>query len=147
MKYQELQDEIKAAMKARDKNRLSILRQVHGEIKNIEVNERREITDADVDAMLKRTIKQTKETLDGSIKAGNDQERTDRLTEQVEILESYLPKQVSGEELIALIGEVLAETGAATKKEMGKVMGTLTQKTGGNFDKAQAAKELQSRLA
>ena len=116
MKYQELQDEIKAAMKARDKNRLSILRQVHGEIKNIEVNERREITDADVDAMLKRTIKQTKETLDGSIKAGNDQERTDRLTEQVEILESYLPKQVSGEELIALIEEVLAETGAATKK-------------------------------
>lgn len=147
MKYQELKDEIKAAMKARDKNRLSILRQVHGEIKNIEVNERREITDADVDAMLKRTIKQTKETLDGSIKAGNDQERTDRLTEQVEILESYLPKQVSGEELIALIEEVLAETGAATKKEMGKVMGTLTQKTGGNFDKAQAAKELQSRLA
>lgn len=147
MKYQELQDEIKAAMKARDKNRLSILRQVHGEIKNIEVNERREITDADVDAMLKRTIKQTKETLDGSIKAGNDQERTDRLTEQVEILESYLPKQVSGEELIALIEEVLAETGATTKKEMGKVMGTLTQKTGGNFDKAQAAKELQSRLA
>lgn len=147
MKYQELQDEIKAAMKARDKNRLSILRQVHGEIKNIEVNERREITDADVDAMLKRIIKQTKETLDGSIKAGNDQERTDRLTEQVEILESYLPKQVSGEELIALIEEVLAETGAATKKEMGKVMGTLTQKTGGNFDKAQAAKELQSRLA
>ena len=147
MKYQELQDEIKAAMKARDKNRLSILRQVHGEIKNIEVNERREITDADVDAMLKRTIKQTKETLDGSIKAGNDQERTDCLTEQVEILESYLPKQVSGEELIALIEEVLAETGAATKKEMGKVMGTLTQKTGGNFDKAQAAKELQSRLA
>lgn len=147
MKYQELQDEIKAAMKARDKNRLSILRQVHGEIKNIEVNERREITDADVDAMLKRTIKQTKETLDGSIKAGSDQERTDRLTEQVEILESYLPKQVSGEELIALIEEVLAETGAATKKEMGKVMGTLTQKTGGNFDKAQAAKELQSRLA
>lgn len=147
MKYQELQDEIKAVMKARDKNRLSILRQVHGEIKNIEVNERREITDADVDAMLKRTIKQTKETLDGSIKAGNDQERTDRLTEQVEILESYLPKQVSGEELIALIEEVLAETGAATKKEMGKVMGTLTQKTGGNFDKAQAAKELQSRLA
>ena len=130
MKYQELQDEIKAAMKARDKNRLSILRQVHGEIKNIEVNERREITDADVDAMLKRTIKQTKETLDGSIKAGNDQERTDRLTEQVEILESYLPKQVSGEELIALIEEVLAETGAATKKEIGQGNGNTYPKDG-----------------
>lgn len=147
MKYVELREEIKNAMKAKDKPRLGILRQVLGEVKNIEVNERREITDADVDAMLKRTIKQTKETLDGSIKAGTDQERTDTLAAQVEILESYLPKQVSGEELTALIDAVLAETGAATKKEMGKVMGALTQKTGGNFDKAAAAKELQSRLA
>lgn len=147
MNYQELRDEIKTAMKAKDKVRLAILRQVLGEIKNIEVNERREITDADVDAMLKRTIKQTKETLYGSIKAGNDQERTDTLAEQVKILEEYLPKQVSGEELSALIGEVLAETGATTKKEMGRVMGALTQKTGGNFDKAAAAKELQGRLA
>lgn len=147
MNYQELRDEIKAAMKAKEKARLAILRQVLGEIKNIEVNERREITDADVDAMLKRAIKQTKETLDGSIKAGNDQERTDTLTEQVKILEEYLPKQVSGEELLALIDEVLAETGATTKKEMGRVMGALTQKTGGNFDKAAAAKELQGRLA
>lgn len=147
MQYAELQEEIKSAMKAKDKDRLSILRQVHGELKNIEVNERREVTDADVDAMLKRVIKQTKETLDGSIKAGNDQERTDRLANQVEILEGYLPKQVSGEELTALIDAVLAETGATTKKEMGRVMGALTQKTGGNFDKAAAAKELQGRLA
>ena len=85
MKYQELQDEVKAALKAHDKPRVSILRQVHGEVKNIEVNERREITDADVDAMLKRVIKQTKETLEGSIKAGNNQERTDLLAAQVEI--------------------------------------------------------------
>ena len=93
MRYDELQDEIKNAMRAKDKPKLSILRQVHGEIKNIEVNERRDITDADVDAMLKRLIKQTKETLDGSIKAGNDQERTDTLTAQVAILESYLPSR------------------------------------------------------
>ena len=91
MEYQQLQDEIKAAMKARDNHRRDILRQVHTELKAIEVNERREVTEADVDAMLKRTIKQTKETLDGSIKAGNNQERTDTLTEQVAILEEYLP--------------------------------------------------------
>ena len=80
MEYQQLQDEIKAAMKARDNHRRDILRQVHTELKGIEVNERREVTEADVDAMLKRVIKQTKETLDGSIKAGNNQERTDTLT-------------------------------------------------------------------
>lgn len=147
MEYQQLQDEIKAAMKARDNHRRDILRQVHTELKAIEVNERREVTEADVDAMLKRTIKQTKETLDGSIKAGNDQERTDTLTAQVAILESYLPKQVSGDELAALIDEVLTETGASSKKDMGRVMGALTQKTGGNFDKAAAAKELGQKLA
>lgn len=147
MQYLELQQEIKNAMKAKDKDRLSILRQVHGEIKNIEVNERREITEADVDAMLKRVIKQTKETLEGSIKAANDQERTDRLANQVEILKGYLPKQVSGEELFALIDTVLAETGAASKKEMGRVMGELTKRTGGNFDEAAAAAEVGKRLA
>ena len=120
---------------------------VRGEIKNIEVNERRDIEDADVDAMLKRLIKQTRETLDGSIKAGNDQERTDTLTAQVAILESYLPKQVSGDELAALVDEVLAETGASTKRDMGRVMGALTQKTSGNFDKAAAAALLGHKLA
>ena len=147
MTYDELKEAIKDAMKAKDKPRLSILRQVHGEIKNIEVNERRDITDADVDAMLKRVIKQTKETLDGSIKAGNDQERTDMLTEQVAVLESYLPRQVSGEELEALVDATLAETGATSKKDMGRVMGALTKATGGNFDKAQAAKLLGEKLA
>lgn len=147
MEYQQLQDEIKSAMKARDNARRDILRQVHTELKSIEVNERREVTEADVDAMLKRTIKQTKETLDGSIKAGNNQERTDTLTEQVAILEEYLPKQVEGEELVALIDVVLADAGASTKKDMGRVMGELTKRTGGNFDKAAAAKELGGKLS
>ena len=147
MKYEELKEEIKNAMKAHDKVRLSILRQVHGEIKNIEVNERREITDADVDAMLKRLIKQTGETLEGSIKAGNNEERTETLRAQVASLEEYLPKQISGDELIALVEKTIAEVGAETKRDMGKVMGALNAATGGNFDKAAAAKEVGSRLA
>ncbi|MCI8467904.1 MAG: GatB/YqeY domain-containing protein [Eggerthellaceae bacterium] len=146
MDYQTLQDEIKAAMKAGDKPRRDILRQVHTELKAIEVDERRAVEEADVDAMLKRVIKQTRETLDGSIKAGTNQERTDLLTEQVAILEGYLPAQVSGAELSALIDAVLAETGATTKKDMGRVMGALTKATGGNFDKAAAAAELGGRL-
>lgn len=147
MNRDELQAEIVAAMKAHEKARLSILRQVLGEVKNIEVNERRDVTEQDVNDMIKRTIKQTKETLEGSIKAGTDQERTDTLTEQVAILEEYLPKQISGEELIALVEATIAELGAETKRDMGRVMGALTQKTGGNFDKAAAAKEVGSRLS
>lgn len=125
MKYEELKDEIKAAMKAHDNVRRDILRQVHGEIKNIEVNERREVTDADVDAMLKRVIKQTSETLEGSIKAANNDERTAMLKEQVEILEGYLPKQLAGDELVALVEKTIADLGATTKREMGKVMARL----------------------
>ena len=143
MNRDELQAEIVAAMKSHEKTRLSILRQVLGEVKNIEVNERRDVTEQDVNDMIKRTIKQTKETLEGSIKAGTDQERTDTLTEQVAILEGYLPAQVSGEELVKLVEEPIAET----KRDMGRVMGALTQKTGGNFDKAAAAKEVGSRLS
>ena len=109
MTNEELQKEMIAAMKAKDKVRLSIIRQVKAEVKNIEVNERRDVTEEDVNSMIKRLIKQTSETLEMSIKAGTDQERTDNLTEQVKILESLLPAQVSGEELEALIEKVIAE--------------------------------------
>ena len=119
MDYQTLQDEIKSAMKAHDNNRRDILRQVHTELKAIEVNERRDITEADVDAMLKRVIRQTKETLDGSIKAGNNQERTNTLTEQVAILEGYLLSRVERRTLMALIDEVVAETAQLPKRTWG----------------------------
>ena len=147
MKYEELKDQIKEAMKAKDKVRLSILRQVHGEIKNIEVNERREIEEADVDAMIKRLIKQTGETLEGSIKAANDDERTAMLHRQVDILKGLLPEQLTGAALSELIDKTIAELGATSKREMGKVMGALTKATGGNFDKAAAAKEVGSKLS
>ena len=146
MDYATLDEEIKNAMRAKDTLRRDILRMVKTEIKSIEVNERREITAADVDAMLKRVIKQTKETLEDS-KKGTDQERTDKLAAQVGILEEYLPQQLSGDALIDLIDKKIAELGAASKKDMGKVMGALTAATGGNFDKAAAAKEVGSRLS
>lgn len=147
MRYEELLDLIKDAMKSQDKVRLSILRQVHGELKNIEVNERRQITDADVTAMVKRLVKQTSETLDGSIKAANDQERTDRLAAQVAILEGLLPQQVSGAQLAALIDEVVSDLGAVSKRDMGRVMGELSKRTGGNLDKAEAASVVSSMLS
>lgn len=147
MTNEELHKEMIAAMKAKDKTRLSIIRQVMGEVKNIEVNERRDATEEDVTNMVKRLIKQTNETLEMSIKAANNQERTDTLTQQVEILKSLLPAQVEGEELAALIEKTISELGASTKKDMGRVMGALNKATGGNFDKAAAAREVGSRLS
>lgn len=147
MTKDELQAQMVAAMKAKDRTRLSIIRQVMGEVKNLEVDERRDATEEDVDRMIKRLIKQTGETLEMSIKAANNQERTDTLTEQVKILESLLPAQLSGDELVALIEQTIAEVGATTRKDMGRVMGALNKATGGNFDKAAAAKEVGARLA
>lgn len=147
MTNEELHNQMVAAMKAKDKVRLSIIRQVMAEVKNVEVNERRDATEEDVNSMIKRLIKQTNETLEMSRKAGNNQERTDTLAEQVEILESLLPAQLSGEALAALIEQTITEVGATTRKDMGKVMGALNKVTGGNFDKAAAAKEVGSRLA
>ncbi|MCI7730796.1 MULTISPECIES: GatB/YqeY domain-containing protein [Enorma] len=147
MTNEELHNEMVAAMKAKDKVRLSIVRQVMGEVKNIEVNERRDATEEDVNNMIKRLIKQTNETLEMSRKAANDQERTDTLAQQVEILESLLPAQLSGDALVELIEKTIAEVGATTRKDMGRVMGALNKATGGNFDKAAAAKEVGARLA
>lgn len=147
MTSEELHSEMIAAMKAKDKTRLSIIRQVIGEVKNVEVNERRDATEEDVTKMIKRLIKQTAETLEMSIKAGNNQERTDTLQQQVDILESLLPAQLSGDALTALIEQTIAELGATTRKDMGRVMGALNKATDGNFDKAAAAKEVGSRLA
>lgn len=147
MTNEELHAQMVAAMKAKDKTRLSIIRQVMAEVKNIEVNERRDVTEEDVNSMIKRLIKQTGETLEMSKQAGNNQERTDVLTQQVEILESLLPEQVSGDALVALIEKTIAEVGAESRKDMGRVMGALNAATGGNFDKAAAAKEVGSRLS
>lgn len=147
MDSKQLDDEIKNAMKAKDNIRRDILRQVKNEVKNIEVNERRETTEKDVNDMLKRVIKQTSETLDASIKAANNDERTKTLQAQVVILEEYLPEQMSGDALISMIEEVIAETSAATKKDMGRVMGELGKRTGGNFDKPLAAKVVGEKLS
>ncbi len=147
MTNEELHAQMVAAMKAKDKTRLSIIRQVMAEVKNIEVNERRDVTEEDVNSMIKRLIKQTGETLEMSKQAGNNQERTDVLTQQVEILESLLPEQVSGDALVALIEKTIAEVGAESRKDMGRVMGALNAATGGNFDKVAAAKEVGARLS
>lgn len=82
-----------------------------------------------------------------SEKAGNNAERTENLREQVAVLESLLPQQVSGDELVALVEKTIAELGATSKKDMGRVMGALTAATNGNFDKPAAAKEVGSRLS
>lgn len=147
MTKDEVLELIKDAMRAKDKVRLSILRQLNEEFKKIEVDQRRDVTEADVTACTKKLVKVTSETLEFSRKAATNQERTDNLARQVEILEGLLPHQVCGEELAALMDQVIAELGLASKKDMGRLMKELGERTGGNFDKPSAAKLAGERLA
>ncbi len=138
--------EITAAMRAHDKPRVSILRLVKNEIDIKEKTSGVEATDEEVVAALKRVLKQTGETLEGSLKAGNNPERTELLQQQVDILNGYLPAQVSGDELLAVIERILAENGFSEKRDMGKAIGLIVSETGGNCDKAEVARIVGSKL-
>jgi len=139
--------EITKAMREHDKPRLAILRLVKNEIDTREKEGKSELTDEEVLSAFKKVLKQTGETLEGSVKVGTNAERTALLQEQVEILSGYLPKQIEGDELVAIIDRVLAGGGFTEKRDMGKVIGLVVAETGGNCDKAAVARIVGSRLS
>lgn len=141
-----LLNEITRAQRARDKTRLSILRMVKGEIDSKEKDSKRDATDEEVLALFKKVLKQTGETLEGSIKVNTNAERTALLTEQVSILGGYLPKSVTGDELAAIVDGCLVEMGATTKRDMGRVISAVNAAVNGNCDKAEVAKLVGAKL-
>ena len=149
MKKEELLEQIKLAMKAHDKARLSILRQVNQAVKQVEVDERRDATEADLTKALKKLQKVTAEELDGLRKAGAEShaERIQELSTQADVLSQLLPRQLEGADLEKLADSLIAELGATSKRDMGKVMGALTKATNGNFDKPAAAAYVGSKLS
>ncbi|MCR9035941.1 hypothetical protein SAMN05216348_10746 [Olsenella sp. KH3B4] len=149
MKKEELLEQIKLAMKAHDKARLSILRQVNQAVKQVEVDERRDATEADLTKAVKKLQKVTAEELDGLRKAGAEShaERIQELSTQADVLSQLLPRQLEGADLEKLADSLIAELGATSKRDMGKVMGALTKATNGNFDKPAAAAYVGSKLS
>ena len=149
MKYEELRNEVTAAMKAQDKPRLSILRQVLADVDILKKNDpsKKEILEADVDAALKKNLKQTQETYEASVKAGTDPERDATLAAQIAVLEELLPEQLEGDALIARIDAIIAEIGASSMKDMGAIMGRLSAETSGNFDKGAVAAHAKTVFA
>lgn len=149
MKKEELLEQIKLAVKAHDKARLSILRQVNQAVKQVEVDERRDATEADLTKAVKKLQKVTAEELDGLRKAGAEShaERIQELSTQADVLSQLLPRQLEGADLEKLADSLIAELGATSKRDMGKVMGALTKATNGNFDKPAAAAYVGSKLS
>ena len=126
-------DEI-AAMKARDKARVSVLRLVNSEIKAYEVNNREDIPDENVIKIIEKSIKQTKEALEYAVQA-NKEEKIAEGNFALEVLTPYLPKQLTEEEVNAMLKEIITN-GNYTAKDMGKIMKEIMPMVNGKFDRA-----------
>jgi uncharacterized protein YqeY len=136
---------MKAAMRSGEKERLGVIRMITSAIKQREVDERITLEDAQVLSVLEKMIKQRKESVE-QFKAGNRQDLVDKETAEIALLQGYLPSQLSGAELDALINEAVAASGATSIKDMGKVMAIIKAKAQGRADMAAVGAKIKTRL-
>jgi uncharacterized protein YqeY len=146
MLLQQLLDEVKDAMKAKDKIRLETLRTFHSEVKNIGINEGKELTDEVVIDVCVKAIKQRQDSIEQFGKGGR-QDLVDEEVLKVAILQKYLPQALTQEELVALIEKVIAEVGASEKKDLGLVMKAIQPQIKGKADGKVVNQLIQARLA
>lgn len=128
-----LNDDMKNAMKNKDKFRLTTIRMIRASVKNLEIDLKRPLDDSEVLDIISREIKQRKDSLQEFKKAGRDDLVTDLATE-IEIISGYLPEQLTEEEIQEIVRQTIHELGASSKADMGKVMGALMPKTKGRAD-------------
>jgi uncharacterized protein YqeY len=138
-------DDMKAAMRAGDKERLGVIRMITAAIKQREVDERITLDDAEVVRVLEKMVKQRKESV-VQFQAGNRADLVDKENAEIALLQAYLPKQLSDSELDALIGAAIAASGAASIKDMGKVMGIIKGKAQGQADMAVVGAKIKAKL-
>jgi uncharacterized protein YqeY len=128
-----IKNDIKDAMKAKDVFRRDTLRMLSSAMKQIEVDERRDLSDEDIIKIIQKQIKQREEVA-VQYKEANRQDLYDKEIGEAELFKAYLPKQLSDEELEAKIREVVESVGATSMKDMGKVMGVATKELAGKAD-------------
>jgi uncharacterized protein YqeY len=139
-------DDMKAAMRSGEKERLGVIRMITSAIKQREVDERITLDDAQVLSVLEKMIKQRKESL-VQFQAGNRQDLVDKESAEITLLQGYLPTQLSDTELDALIQEAITATGASSIKDMGKVMGLIKGKAQGRADMGAVGAKIKARLS
>jgi uncharacterized protein len=138
-------DDMKAAMRSGEKERLGVIRMITSAIKQREVDERISLDDSQVLSVLEKMIKQRKESL-VLFQAGNRQDLVDKEAAEITLLQGYLPAQLSDPEIDALIADAIASTGAASTKDMGKVMGLIKGKAQGRADMAAVGAKIKAKL-
>ena len=139
-------DDMKAAMRAGEKERLGRIRMITAAIKQREVDERIVLDDIQVLSVLEKMIKQRKESL-VQFQAGNRQDLVEKEAAEITLLQGYLPSQLSAAEIDALINEAVAATGAASIKDMGKVMAAIKAKAQGRADLGKVGAIIKAKLS
>lgn len=140
-----VQEDMKTAMRAQDKNRLGTIRLFISEIKRKEIDERIELTDADVLGVLNKMIKQRRESI-AQFESAQRADLVTKETDELHVLQAYLPQQISADEAYKLIAEAIQTANASSAKDMGSVMAILKPKLQGRFDIAEASKLVRSKL-
>jgi hypothetical protein len=138
-------DDMKSAMKAGEKDRLKAVRLILAAVKQIEVDQRTELDDAAVLSVLDKMVKQRRDSIEQFEKGGRDDLVNIELAE-IAVIKTYLPEQLSIEELDALIDEVISATGAESIRDMGKVMGQIKSKAAGRADMGAVGAKVKARL-
>jgi len=142
----QIKSDIKDAMRAKDIQKRDTLRNIQVAVKDIEVNERREVTDADLENIMMKYCKQREDAMAQFKEAGRD-DLVEKEAAELAIVKSYLPEPMSDEELESIIKEVIATTGAESMKDMGKVMGAAKAKIGSKADGGRINTCVKSLLA
>lgn len=142
----QLNQDMKDAMRAKDKARLSVIRMVKAAIQNESIKKGDELDSEEELTVLSREFKQRKESL-GEFESAGREDLVAGLNVELKVIEEYLPTQLTEEEILAIVEEVIAETGATSKADFGKVMKVILPKVKGKADGSVISKLLQQKLS
>lgn len=140
-----LLEDMKKAMKNKNKERLTVIRMTRSEIKNKEIEIKEELNDQQVTAVIAKQVKQIRDSL-GDFEKSAKEDVMKKLHNEIEILEEYLPEQMSEKEVDKLVDEIIAETGAEKISDMGKVMGAIMPKIKGRADGTMVSEKVKAKL-
>jgi len=140
-----LNDDMKQAMKTKDKLKLSVIRMVKSSVKNEEINQGKELSDDEVLALFNRELKQRRDSLQEFDKAGRE-DLAEQARAEIEVILQYLPKQLDEAEIRQIVEETIKQVGATSKKDLGKVMGAMMPRIKGKADGNQVNKIVQELL-
>ena len=141
-----LQEEMKKAMKSGEKDRLSTIRMLISEIKKVQIDKKKDLTDEEIIQLLQRYAKQRKEAIQ-QYKKANREDLVEKEEKELKVVEEFLPEQLSEQEIENIVQETIEEIGASSLKDMGKVMKVVMEKVKGRADGSTVSKIVKQKLS